>query len=173
MTGNSMFEYVHAEDQQELGAVLNPNLAHRNVFDAISVLSPQCSDLLPPATPSAASTLGLAAPDMFGAASGHVAHPCGPMTFGANAGLPIGAMHAFDAEASGSEPRRPSDCPDGEDGAESGWPNVRYVSAHLPRAFVMRLKCVLAKRNAGITSAGYKVLLAIRAIYVRSKYCTL
>ena len=154
MTGNSMFEYVHAEDQQELGAVLNPNLSHRNVFDALSLLSPQSSGLLPTAAPADLSAL-----DPFAVAAGHMAGPAGPNPFGLNSGLPMGAM-PFDVEAIGAETRRPVDCPDGEDGTDAGWPNVRYVSAHLPRAFVMRLKCVLAKRNAGITSAGYKVYKA-------------
>jgi single-minded-like protein len=28
----------------------------------------------------------------------------------------------------------------------------------LERAFVIRMKCVLAKRNAGLTNGGYKVI---------------
>ena len=151
MTGNSMFEYVHAEDQQELGAVLNPNLSHRNVFDALSMLSPQCSGLLPTASSADVPTL-----DPFVAVSDHMAGPSGPILLGPNSGLQLGAM-PFDVETAGAETSRPVDGQDGEDGTDAGWPNVRYVSAHLPRAFVMRLKCVLAKRNAGITSAGYKV----------------
>lgn len=31
------------------------------------------------------------------------------------------------------------------------------VDLELERAFVVRMKCVLAKRNAGLTSGGYKV----------------
>lgn len=171
MTGNSMFEYVHAEDQQELGAVLNPNLAHRNMFDALSVLSPQVCGLLPPAAaPSQAATSapGLMAPNVFDAVAADIG--AAPIPFGMNMSarpqmdpsnlLQRGAVPPqFDVEAAAGESGCAVECPDGEDGAEAGWPNVRYVSAHIPRAFVMRLKCVLAKRNAGITTQGYKVTI--------------
>ena len=32
-----------------------------------------------------------------------------------------------------------------------------FVEYEIERAFFLRMKCVLAKRNAGLTSSGYKV----------------
>ena len=34
------------------------------------------------------------------------------------------------------------------------------VDLELERTFVIRMKCVLAKRNAGLTSGGYKVIMS-------------
>ena len=39
----------------------------------------------------------------------------------------------------------------------------------LERFFVLRMKCVLAKRNAGLTNGGYKVILASNIKNVRFK----
>ena len=37
------------------------------------------------------------------------------------------------------------------------------MDLELERAFVVRMKCVLAKRNAGLTSGGFKVSFLITA----------
>ena len=39
------------------------------------------------------------------------------------------------------------------------------MDLELERAFVIRMKCVLAKRNAGLTSGGYKVIQFLRTIF--------
>ena len=35
--------------------------------------------------------------------------------------------------------------------------NVCPADVEIERSFVLRMKCVLAKRNAGLTNGGYKV----------------
>ena len=37
------------------------------------------------------------------------------------------------------------------------WPGTNCSDIELERFFVLRMKCVLAKRNAGLTNGGYKV----------------
>ena len=37
------------------------------------------------------------------------------------------------------------------------WPGKKCSDIELERFFVLRMKCVLAKRNAGLTNGGYKV----------------
>ena len=46
---------------------------------------------------------------------------------------------------------------------------IKSSDIELERFFVLRMKCVLAKRNAGLTNGGYKVILASNIKNVRFK----
>ena len=39
-----------------------------------------------------------------------------------------------------------------------------FIDYEIERCFFIRMKCVLAKRNAGLTSAGYKVIIFCHSI---------
>ena len=46
---------------------------------------------------------------------------------------------------------------------------IKYSDIELERFFVLRMKCVLAKRNAGLTNGGYKVIFASNIKNVKFK----
>lgn len=41
-----------------------------------------------------------------------------------------------------------------------------FAEYEMERSFFLRMKCVLAKRNAGLTSGGYKVGLHFKILFV-------
>ena len=46
--------------------------------------------------------------------------------------------------------------------------NVLFADIEMERSFVLRMKCVLAKRNAGLTNGGYKVIHCSGYLKVKS-----
>ncbi|XP_067617868.1 protein single-minded isoform X2 [Eurosta solidaginis] len=100
LTGNSIFEYIHTHDQDEMNAILSlhPYMYHN--------------------------------PDAF-INSLHLTHCGNPPTGDPNV---IGS-------------------PNGTYGSDRGSHTIE-----IQKSFFLRMKCVLAKRNAGLTTSGYKVI---------------
>lgn len=121
LTGNSIYEYIHTYDQDEMTSVLSlqPNLypspASPFVHDADPVLSND------------------------------------PLKHSVMCATGIG-QHQNIINSTFSQPHQTSQ------------------TIEIERTFFLRMKCVLAKRNAGLTSAGYKVSL-IGTIYLIFEVC--
>lgn len=144
LTGNSIYEYIHNFDQDEMTSVLS---LHQHVF---------------PKPTDASTASGVTSPTT----EAHRNHSAGQV----NSGAPLSP---------------PSSIPESR-GSPIGQTPTEFQSGHLPlygngfpppdynphphnhfnqpsrtieieRSFFLRMKCVLAKRNAGLTSSGYKV----------------
>ncbi|XP_020715900.1 protein single-minded isoform X1 [Ceratitis capitata] len=101
LTGNSIFEYIHTHDQEEMNSILS---LHPYVYQN---------------------------PDAF-INSLHLTQSGNPPTGNANViGSPNGGSYGSDR---GSH------------------------TIEIQKSFFLRMKCVLAKRNAGLTTSGYKVI---------------
>ncbi|XP_036323404.1 protein single-minded isoform X1 [Rhagoletis pomonella] len=100
LTGNSIFEYIHTHDQEEMNAILS---LHPYMYQN---------------------------PDAF-INSLHLTQSGNPPTGNANV---IGS-------------------PNGSYGSDRGSHTIE-----IQKSFFLRMKCVLAKRNAGLTTSGYKVI---------------
>lgn len=44
-----------------------------------------------------------------------------------------------------------------------------FAEYEMERSFFLRMKCVLAKRNAGLTSGGYKVGLVFKILFIETE----
>ncbi|ETN63092.1 single-minded [Anopheles darlingi] len=127
LTGNSIYEYIHTFDQEEMAAMLT---------------LPQ-----PPYTPTIDSPTLIAQPECNYAASAS-----GTNTSGVSPSI-----------ASTSQSQQPAAQPSI---APPQTHNHRHTNNQLQRAkvvevertFFLRMRCVLAKRNAGLTTSGYKVI---------------
>ena len=56
-------------------------------------------------------------------------------------------------------------------GEQANFCGPQDVDLEIERAFVVRMKCVLAKRNAGLTSGGYKVC-KVESPELMPQFCT-
>lgn len=104
LTGNSIYEYIHPADHDEMTAVLTAHQPYHSHFV-------QGKIPIPPPSPGLRSRGGHRAGQHAGAAE-PAAHPC-----------------VFPP----------------------------FPEYEIERSFFLRMKCVLAKRNAGLTCGGYKV----------------
>ena len=109
LTGNSIYEYIHPADHDEMTAVLTAHQPYHSHF--VQGKAAVCKRHRDPSQ-SAASSFSFRYGRDRGAAAGLT---CAP-------------------------PRPP--------------PPAEY---EIERSFFLRMKCVLAKRNAGLTCGGYKV----------------
>ncbi|XP_050072549.1 single-minded homolog 1-like [Anopheles maculipalpis] len=154
LTGNSIYEYIHAYDQEEMAAILSlqqafpttpPHVAHN--------LQPDQSAIFNNHDPSA-----------IGLASGSPVY--GDISSAASTPAAHGAQRQ--QHHTSSDPRvphheLPTDLPSSRNLHQ---PNHRHSFSQqqrsyvieMERTFFLRMRCVLAKRNAGLTSSGYKVI---------------
>lgn len=157
LTGNSIYEYIHNFDQDEMVAVLS---LQQNMFGHQTPLMqhPQMEDMSPANLDSASPPLILPS---------NIAHNNIP---------PITNAHG---NASFNNPlTAPNHLTNPQQQMHSN--ANRYLHQHprhqetqtieIERTFFLRMKCVLAKRNAGLTTSGYKV--SVSNFYFSTIYLT-
>ncbi|XP_059619347.1 single-minded homolog 2 isoform X2 [Phlebotomus argentipes] len=134
LTGNSIYEYIHTADHEEMANVLS---LHPNVFT------------VPP----------------FGVTGGgfhQPAQPPGPHLPPPGTAAPLTPPNSVHSTPPTSAAQPPAPNPPGGLAHLHGVPlNHQAQSSQtveIERSFFLRMKCVLAKRNAGLTSSGYKVI---------------
>lgn len=133
LTGNNIFDYIHNYDNQEMESVLSlqPNgfpVPYDQSGPAKSTNSPSFGATLPMSGGGVTSPTAAGPLNQFNANFYHSNHNLPP-------------THA--SQMCGSVP------------------NQRIVASQMieiERTFFLRMKCVLAKRNAGLTTQGYKVI---------------
>lgn len=162
LTGNSIYEYIHNFDQDEMSAVLSlqPNMygqqatVHNGIPPAQSEnvspihqtqTSPPLATIIPPVLPVAREVI-VNNPHMnnennFNSQPVHHhnnSHPSFPQH---NNNQPPN-IHHHHHQNHHHMPR-----------------HQETQTIEIERTFFLRMKCVLAKRNAGLTTSGYKVTL--------------
>lgn len=106
LTGNSIYEYIHNSDQEEMNSILSLHQPNMNSAQSPNLTSHH-SNSPPSISPDSQSN---------------------------SAGIGNNFSQNFN---------------------HHGLPHTQTIE--LERTFFLRMKCVLAKRNAGLTTAGYKV----------------
>ncbi|XP_058127284.1 protein single-minded-like [Anopheles ziemanni] len=214
LTGNSIYEYIHNYDQDEMTSVLS---LQPNMFVApAGTPNPDTGSLLPPtplpsATAPSASETGPPADSPISPVYANLLHPGAgpdspPQSIG-SAGLPTGVStadlppmhhHHHHRHVGGNDSPLGSGVSSYGNSSSSGYgPHQQPPHQHqqqqqqqqqqqhhhhhhghyhhhhhhhafgqhqlsqtieVERTFFLRMKCVLAKRNAGLTTSGYKVI---------------
>ncbi|XP_035907254.1 single-minded homolog 1-A-like [Anopheles stephensi] len=142
LTGNSIYEYIHAYDQEEMAGILALPQAYpapHNLPDASTIYQHHATGPLGAQAQSFAA--GFAGTSPVYSDTSSVAST--PATLGT--------------------PRPPTELPSAQNLHQ---PNHRHSFSQqqrsyvieMERTFFLRMRCVLAKRNAGLTSSGYKVI---------------
>lgn len=162
MTGNSIYEYIHNFDQDEMVAVLSLQqnmFGHQTPLNNGAMQAPQIESMSPVNLDSATPPLVV------------------PPTI-ANSIIPP----ASNANSFNNQSLHPPSTPN-----HHSFPPQQHVHHHMhhhphhmprhqetqtieiERTFFLRMKCVLAKRNAGLTTSGYKVS---DSLHLHTKRCT-
>uniref|UniRef100_A0A182JBT7 Uncharacterized protein n=1 Tax=Anopheles atroparvus TaxID=41427 RepID=A0A182JBT7_ANOAO len=136
LTGNSIYEYIHAYDQEEMAAILT-----------VQPVSPSCSSSSIPSGPVHHTvtneqtqqrhmhgvTIVQSSPQDF--PGGSPTAPCFQQSMQPQTPLTVTGEHRHTFSQ-----------------------QQRSHVIEVERTFFLRMRCVLAKRNAGLTTAGYKVI---------------
>lgn len=172
LTGNSIYEYISPMDHEEMTSVLS---LQANMFSPPPPPPPPTHPLPPPSLAAAISDAdSMLSNDSFkqlttnstSSFSNEIMCQQYPSPTGV-AGAAIGQLNG-NYSAAGSPP--------------GGVPHQHHHHGHphhghhhapasscqtieIERTFFLRMKCVLAKRNAGLTTAGFKVLKVNRLMY--------
>jgi len=152
LTGNSIYEYIHNFDQDEMAAVLS---LQQNMYGHQTPLS---QGLQPVPPPSSASQVDSMSPV-------HLDSATPPLVATPNPAVP--AVPIANGNFNNPSPTNPPSLTPNHSFAHH--PHHHHHHHHLPRhqetqtieierTFFLRMKCVLAKRNAGLTTSGYKVI---------------
>lgn len=129
LTGNLIYDYIHECDKYEMASVLS--------------LQPVPPDQSGPAKSTNSSSFGATLPMNGG---------------GVTSPIVAGALSQFNADFYHSNHNLP---PTHASQMCGSVPNQRIIASQmveLERTFFVRMKCVLAKRNAGLTTQGHKVI---------------
>lgn len=119
LTGNSIYEYIHNNDQEEMNSIL-------------SLHQPNMNPVPPSNSPNNIASHSNSPPSIS------------PDSQQSNGG---GMGQHFSQNFN-----------------HPGLPHTQTIE--LERTFFLRMKCVLAKRNAGLTTAGYKVWFLLQLIII-------
>ena len=147
LTGNSLFEYVHPADHDELNKILQLSAAEE------ASLRAHCSN-----TANSPCRPNRPHPTLTATASSQTLHSCHKYRF-------AGAQHTGDNLLNSSPINSTSPNSSGATlshvvaySSHQLNPCSDYCVIEFKRSFFIRMKCVLAKRNAGLTTQGYKVI---------------
>lgn len=163
LTGNSIYEYIHNFDQDEMAAVLSlqqnmyghqvhppPLQIQQQHMQMPSNLSPSQLDsatppLIPPVLTSSSTSNISTSPIMNNQANNHHAFNQQPPqhlhnTLNNHQSLNHNIQNHFHHHHPQSQRHQETQ------------------TIEIERTFFLRMKCVLAKRNAGLTTSGYKVI---------------
>uniref|UniRef100_A0A182W8J7 Single-minded n=1 Tax=Anopheles minimus TaxID=112268 RepID=A0A182W8J7_9DIPT len=154
LTGNSIYEYIHAYDQEEMAAILTLQQAHpafplnetQHIPAATAMYNNHTSD-----------PIGGVAPQSSSDGYANTSPVC-------NDTLPTASTPgSFDVQRQRSQQCDPTEIRSSHvlhqtNHRHSFSQQQRSYVIEMERTFFLRMRCVLAKRNAGLTSSGYKVI---------------
>ncbi|XP_055682081.1 single-minded homolog 2 isoform X2 [Lutzomyia longipalpis] len=152
LTGNSIYEYIHNFDHDEMTAVLSlhPNVFTVPPFGATGVGFHQSAQ---PPGPNAHLHQAPPPPISAPLTPPNSVHSTPPGTVPPPPIQQHNPPHAIVSSNSGTLPHlHGASHPLNHHQAQSS------QTVEIERSFFLRMKCVLAKRNAGLTSSGYKVI---------------
>uniref|UniRef100_A0A182R1R3 Single-minded n=1 Tax=Anopheles funestus TaxID=62324 RepID=A0A182R1R3_ANOFN len=156
LTGNSIYEYIHAYDQEEMAAILALQQAHPGPPSDVSHGVPAATALYNNHTTGTLGSVGFE--NTSPVCSDTLSLSSTPVAFGSTQPQ---QYHAHTEPR--SLPYDPTELPSSQNLHQ---PNHRHSFSQqqrsyvieMERTFFLRMRCVLAKRNAGLTSSGYKVI---------------
>uniref|UniRef100_A0A182QQ38 Single-minded n=1 Tax=Anopheles farauti TaxID=69004 RepID=A0A182QQ38_9DIPT len=129
LTGNSIYEYIHAYDQEEMATILTLQQPHSGSSCSVPNAVPTEFNQYQQTPSNSGSDSG----GVSLGSSEHTVQIDHTLLVQPNAHPPTAHRHSFSQQQ-------------------------RSYVIEMERTFFLRMRCVLAKRNAGLTSAGYKVI---------------
>lgn len=156
LTGNSIYEYIHNFDQDEMTSVLS---LHPDVIPAQSTPATPPTEVISPPN----GILHLNSNNNISTTSRvNGAAPLSPPSSIPDS--PIGqtpnGTHPFAGHSHYHHHLHPLQHNNNNHHPHNHF-NQQSKTIEIERSFFLRMKCVLAKRNAGLTSSGYKVRMVV------------